>query len=199
MAIHIDPAYVRGANKENVTGDKADVVLLTHAHMDHCDPNAVKDFSRSDAAIIGPASCAKKCPERFRAVSPGDEIACGPAKIKAVDAYTSGVIRHFFHGKGACVGYLISVEGKTVYHAGDTDLIPEMASLGPVDVALLPVSGRVTMDIDDAVKATLAIKPKIAVPMHQNRADPAVFKEKMASAAPAIKVVLMKAGDELSL
>jgi len=66
-------------------------------------------------------------------------------------------------------------------------------------VALLPVSGLVTMNIEDAVKAAIAIGPKVVVPMHQNRANPTRFREKMISAAPGIKVVLMKAGDELTV
>ena len=197
--VHVDPAYVRGAKKENVAGDVADLILLTHSHMDHCDPKAVRAFSRGDTAIVGPASCAKKFHGRLKTVAPGDEINAGMVTVKATAAYNEGVIRQFLHSKGACVGYLITSGGQTVYHAGDTDFIPDMASLGPVDVALLPISGLVTMDIEEAVKTAVAIRPKIVVPMHQNRADPAAFKEKMASAAPDIKVVLMKAGDELAL
>jgi L-ascorbate metabolism protein UlaG (beta-lactamase superfamily) len=132
-------------------------------------------------------------------MSPGDEIAIGEIRVRATAAYNRGAIRHLLHGKGACVGYLVTVGGMTIYHAGDTDFIPEMSSLGPVDVALLPVSGLVTMNIEDAVKAAIAIGPKVVVPMHQNRANPTRFREMMISAAPGIKVVLMKAGDELTV
>ena len=197
--VHIDPAYMHGAIKGSVAGDVADLILVTHNHPDHCDPEAIRDFSRSDTAFAGPASCLKSFPGKARAVSPGAEIDTGWAKVRATAAYTTGIVRHFLHRKGACVGYLVSVGGLTVYHGGDTDFIPEMASLGPVDVALLPVGGLFTMDSDGAAKSAAAIRPKIAVPMHQNRADPAVFREKMAPAAPGIRVVLMKMGEELSL
>ncbi len=195
----IDPAYVRMAKRGAVPGDQADLILLTHAHMDHCDRRAVGDFCRDDTTIAGPSSCARTLHRNIHTMSPGDEIAIGEIRVRATAAYNRGVIRHLLHGKGACVGYLVTVGGMTIYHAGDTDFIPEMSSLGPVDVALLPISGLVTMNIEDAVKAAIAIGPKVIVPMHQNRANPTRFREKMISAAPGIKVVLMKAGDELTV
>ena len=195
----IDPAYVRMAKRGAVPGDQADLILLTHAHMDHCDWRAVGDFCRDNTTIAGPSSCARKLRRNIHTMSPGDEITVGEIRVRATAAYNLGIIRHLLHAKGACVGYLVTVGGMTIYHAGDTDFIPEMSSLGPVDVALLPISGLVTMNIEDAVKAAIAIEPKVVVPMHQNRADPTRFREKMISAAPGIKVVLMKAGDELTV
>ena len=177
-----------------VPGDQADLILLTHAHMDHCDRRAVGDFCRDNTTIAGPSSCARTLRRNIHTMSPGDEIAIGEIKVRAVAAYNQGLIRHLLHGKGACVGYLVTVGGMTIYHAGDTDFIPEMSSLGPVDVALLPISGLVTMNIEDAVKAAIAIGPKVVVPMHQNWVNPTRFKEMMISSAPGIKVVLMKAG-----
>ena len=197
--VHIDPAYIGVAKRGAVPGDPADLILLTHAHMDHCDRRAVGDFCRDDTTIAGPSSCAKKLHRNIHTMSPGDEIAVGEIRVRAAAAYNQGAIRHLLHGKGACVGYLVTMGGTTIYHAGDTDFIPEMSSLGPVDVALLPMSGLVTMNIEDAVKAAIAIGPEVVVPMHQNRADPSQFREKMISAGPGIRVVLMKAGDELTV
>ena len=75
-------------------------------------------------------------------------------KIKVVDAYNTpqGSSTRKLHKKGNCVGYVITIEGKTIYHAGDTDFIPEMKELGKIDVALLPIGGKFTMDIEEAVK-----------------------------------------------
>jgi L-ascorbate metabolism protein UlaG (beta-lactamase superfamily) len=196
---HIDPAYIGTAKRGAVSGDKADLMLLTHAHMDHCDRRAVGDFCRDTTTIAGPSSCARKLRSDVHTMSPGDEITRGEIRVRATAAYNLGAIRHLFHGKGAGVGYLVTAGGKTIYHAGDTDFIPEMSSLGPGDVALLPISGLVTMNIEDAMKAAIAIGPKVVVPIHQNRADPARFRELMISTAPGIKVVLMKAGDEITV
>jgi len=92
------------------------------------------------------------------------------------------------HHKGEGVGYLLTVNGKTIYHAGDTDFIPEMRGLGDVDVALLPIGGTFTMDIEEAIEAVVAIKPKIVIPMHYLKANPQEFKKKL-EAKSNIKVI----------
>ena len=86
------------------------------------------------------------------------------------------------------------MKGKTIYHAGDTDFIPEMKELSDVDVALLPIGGTFTMDIQEAVEAAIAIKPKIVIPMHNFKADPKEFKDKV-EARSDIKVVPLKIGE----
>lgn len=82
-------------------------------------------------------------------------------------------------------GFVIEVNGKKVYHAGDTGLTMDMKLLEyeNIDVAMIPIGGNYTMDIDDAVRAVEFIKPKVAIPMHYNtfpviRANPQEFKEK---------------------
>jgi len=117
----------------------------------------------------------------------------GDIKIKAVEAYNTeqGNSTKKVHHKGDCVGYLITSEGKTIYHAGDTDFIPEMRELRDIDVALLPIGGTFTMDIQEAVEAAIAIKPKVVIPMHNFKADPQEFKDKV-EARSDIKVVPLK-------
>ncbi len=90
---------------------------------------------------------------------------------------------HFICGGNPC-GFLIELEGKKVYHAGDTGLTMDMKLLEDenIDVALLPIGGNYTMDIRDAAKAVGFIKPKLVVPMHFNtfpviQADPEVFRD----------------------
>lgn len=89
---------------------------------------------------------------------------------------------------------MITLEGKTIYHAGDTDFIPEMRELGAVDVALLPIGGTFTMDIQESVEAAIAIKPKIVIPMHNLEADPQEFKDKV-EVRSDIKVVTLQIGE----
>ena len=123
--------------------------------------------------------------------------------IKAVEAYNVKRFRspgNPFHPKGSGVGYLITMESKTIYHAGDTDFIPEMKQLEDVnvDVALLPSGDTYTMDNIDAAEATLAIKPKIVVPMHRWSTNPEAFKKEVESKSNT-KVILMQEGEELQL
>jgi L-ascorbate metabolism protein UlaG (beta-lactamase superfamily) len=105
-----------------------------------------------------------------------------------------------FHPKGFGVGFLLKIGDKRIYHAGDTDLIPEMEKLAEVgiDVALLPSGDTYTMDLEEAAEAVLMIKPKIAIPMHLKGADPAIFKEKVESHSDT-KVVILGEGEEYTL
>nr|QNO54078.1 hypothetical protein GHMFPJCE_00005 [Methanosarcinales archaeon ANME-1 ERB6] len=89
---------------------------------------------------------------------------------------------------------MITLNGKTIYHAGDTDFIPEMKELSDMDVALLPIGGTFTMDIQEAVEAAIAIKPKVVIPMHNFKSDPKEFKDKV-EARSDITVVPLKIGE----
>lgn len=105
-----------------------------------------------------------------------------------------------FHPKELGVGYLLRIEGKKIYHAGDTDLIPEMEKLSTteIDVALLPSGDTYTMDIKDAAEAALIIKPKVVIPMHLWDKDPSPFKTEVESKS-SIKVVILGKGNEYTL
>lgn len=92
---------------------------------------------------------------------------------------------------------MISVEGKTIYHAGDTDYIPEMKNLGKVDIAFLPIGSTFVMDIEEAVQATLTIKPIIAIPMHMSKANPDEFSKKVHEKSN-IEVAIMKVGESFN-
>jgi L-ascorbate metabolism protein UlaG (beta-lactamase superfamily) len=149
--------------------DPATVVLATHSHNDHCFPEAINEVRNSDTTIIAPQDCGEKLGAAITSLAPGEEIEIEGITIKAVHAYNVKRFRspgNPYHPKGFGVGYLISAENKTVYFAGDTDVIPEMKELGPIDVALLPCGDTYTMDNKDAAEATSIIKPKIVVPMH---------------------------------
>jgi L-ascorbate metabolism protein UlaG (beta-lactamase superfamily) len=176
--------------------EKADVILLTHHHKDHCKSVTVNRLKDADTLVVAPKRCSKELGKDIKVVAPGDEIPFGDITIKAVDAYNTeqGSSTRKVHHKCDCVGYLMTVEGKTIYHAGDTDYIPEMRELGKVDVALLPIGGTFTMDIQEAVDAAIVIKPGIAIPMHRLKADPEEFKDNV-EARSDIKVVSLKIGE----
>ena len=88
----------------------------------------------------------------------------------------------------------MTLGGNTIYHAGDTEFIPEMQQFGNVDVALLPIGEKFTMDIEEAIEAAMAINPGIVMPMHNRETDPEEFKEKL-EASSNIKVVVLKGGE----
>jgi L-ascorbate metabolism protein UlaG (beta-lactamase superfamily) len=90
---------------------------------------------------------------------------------------------------------LITMGEKTIYHAGDTDFIPEMKNLRNVYLALLPSGGTYTMDNLEAAEAALAIKPEFVIPIHRWNTNPDEFKHNV-EAKSKLKVILLKPGEE---
>jgi L-ascorbate metabolism protein UlaG (beta-lactamase superfamily) len=183
------------------TSEKADIILVTHNHGDHCSPEKIEKLSKENTVIIAPKDCVKRLKGNVKAIKPGEEITVDNMQVVAVEAYN---IKRFrspgkpFHPKGYGVGYLIKAEGKTIYHAGDTDFIPEMRELKGIDLALLPTGDKYTMDNTEAAEAAVAIKPKTAMPMHTWETDRNEFKTKV-EAKSKIKVILLQEGEEYRL
>ena len=178
--------------------DKADLILVTHIHTDHCDPEQIKKARQPKTVVIAPADCVSKIGGKVKTLKPGEETEVDGIDVKAVEAYG---IKRFrspgvpFHPRGLGVGYLVTVEGKTIYHAGDTDFIPEMRQLKNIDVALLPSGDTYTMDNNDAAEAALAFEPRVVMPMHRWGTDPEELRKKV-EAKSDIKVVILKEGQE---
>ncbi|MFA0733106.1 MAG: hypothetical protein LKKZDAJK_002677 [Candidatus Fervidibacter sp.] len=149
--------------------ERADLVLVTHDHFDHCDPEAIRQIAKPDAVVVAPQSAAAKLQGigTVQVVKAGDVLMEKGVTVKVVPAYNVRTDRQRFHPKTyGGVGYLITLAGKVIYHAGDTDVIEEMGQLGQVDVALLPVSGTYVMDAQEAAEAVKKIRPAHVVPMH---------------------------------
>jgi L-ascorbate metabolism protein UlaG (beta-lactamase superfamily) len=184
--------------KHGEAAEKADLILVTHSHSDHCDPEKIKNVRKKDTVIIAPEDCVSKIGGSIKTLKPGEETSVGNIRVKTVEAYNYKRFRspgNPFHPKGFGVGYFIMAEGKTIYHAGDTDFIPEMRKLGPIDVVLLPSGGTYTMDNAEAAQAAIAIKPKTVIPMHRWDTDPEEFKKNV-EAKSKIRVLLLREGEE---
>jgi len=138
---------------------KADIILITHDHFDHYSEDDIKLLSKKGTVIVSSVPG----PLVDEVMKPGDTKDVRGIPIKAIPSYN---IDKEFHPKvNRWVGYIVTVENKKVYHAGDTDRIPEMEGLD-VDVALLPVGGTYTMDAASAIDAIEDIKPRHVIPIH---------------------------------
>ncbi len=182
--VHIDPTVLAGRTDDMPPDLRlADVILVTHHHPDHCDPETVRRLSTGDTVVIAPPLAAEKLGPRTRIVHPGDAFDVRGIPLVVVDAYNTPEGRSTIksHVKGECVGYIVDLEDRFIYHAGDTDFIPEMRDLGQVDVALLPIGGEYTMDAQEAARAALAIARDdarmAAMPMHRRGVDPLPFAQ----------------------
>ena len=171
--IYIDPFDLKGEL------EPADVICITHDHYDHCSPGDVAKILREDTIIIAAENCRGKLKGDVRWVRPGDKVTIKDLTVEAIPAYN--VNKKFHPREAGGVGYILTVDGTRIYHAGDTDPIPEMEGLD-VDIAMLPVSGVYVATAEEAVEAANKIKPKTVIPMHYDsivgsRADAERFKE----------------------
>jgi len=161
--IYTDPFKIKDSGEEG----RADIILITHEHHDHCSPEDIKKIHGPDTMIVTTPSCAEKLSGNVKIAKRGDVMNIGGIRIEAVPAYN---IDKKFHPKDKDgVGYIFTIRGQRIYLAGDTDYIPEMKTFKNVGIALLPVSGTYVMTAEEAVKAALDIKPDIAIPMHYGK------------------------------
>ena len=173
--VYIDPYEVPGSQ------EKADLILVTHDHFDHFDVKSIKNLAKSDTVVVHPKECSVKGFKSF-SMTENQSANIKGVEIAAVAAYN---IDKPFHKHGV-LGYIVNLDGVRVYHAGDTDRIPEMRRIA-VDIALLPAGGTYTMDLSEAIKAAQDIRAEVYIPMHygaipNTKADPKEFKAKVPKA-----------------
>ncbi len=161
--IFIDPFRISPSIKE-----KADFVLITHAHMDHCSKDDILRVLRPDGEVICPQGCFEEGTfKNFTLSEPGFTTKLRGAGVEAIPAYNTRKERLSFHPReNKWVGYVVDIDGFKIYHAGDTDHIDEMSELSEIGASLLPMGGHYVMDVDEAIDAANTIKAEHSVPMH---------------------------------
>jgi L-ascorbate metabolism protein UlaG (beta-lactamase superfamily) len=166
QVVYIDPYEIKG-------GAKADLVLISHEHDDHCSIDDLKKIVTTNTIIVCHSQSTNALSQlkvkELKIVKPGDKFAFEGLTVEAVPAYNTNKFREpgkVFHPKvDGKLGFIVTMKGVRIYHAADTDHIPEMKGMAP-DVALLPVSGTYVMTAKEAADAAASIKPKVAIPMH---------------------------------
>jgi L-ascorbate metabolism protein UlaG (beta-lactamase superfamily) len=168
--IHIDPV---GRYADYADLPDADLILVTHEHGDHLDPDAIAAVSREGTRLICSASCLESAPE-------GTVMANGETRtefgltIEAVPAYNIVHMRspdQPFHPRGRGNGYVITFGDTRVYVAGDTENTPEMKALEDIDIAFLPMNLPYTMTPEMVADAARAFQPRILYPYHFGDTD----------------------------
>ena len=185
VVIYIDPWKIKRAVP-------ADLIMVTHGHFDHFSPEDIEKIATPKTVIVCPATCMGRLSGDVRPAAQGDVLHVGEVLVKAVPSYNTNKTNH--PKDAGNLGYLIQVGGRIIYHAGDTDLIPEMSEIR-CDVALLPVGGTYTMDADEAARAVERINPKVAIPIHYgdivgSQRDAERFKQR---APKRVQVAVLKA------
>ncbi len=159
--VYIDPFKIGNTSR------KADVIFVTHPHFDHMDMQSIRGISTPDTVLVAPEKGIEQLGTRnVIRVKPFMDMEIAGIKFSTLPAYNTNPKRLANHPKqNGWVGYVIQTDNVSIYHAGDTDFIDEMKGL-EVDIALLPIGGTYTMDIDEAIAAAHSMKAKTVVPMH---------------------------------
>jgi L-ascorbate metabolism protein UlaG (beta-lactamase superfamily) len=170
FAIYVDP--VRSSGNYDFL-PKADIILVTHEHGDHLDVNLIDSLKKKSTLVFCNNNSLSKVPWAM-VMKAGDRQEINDIIIEAVEAYNIVNVRapgQPFHPKGSGLGFILTIGGKRIYIAGDTENTPEMKALQNIDVAFLPMNLPYTMTPEMVADAALAFKPKILYPYHFGDTD----------------------------
>ncbi|MBI5183504.1 MAG: MBL fold metallo-hydrolase [Nitrospinae bacterium] len=155
--IYIDPWKIKDK-------DEADIILISHSHYDHLSVPDVEKVQGDNSVIITTTDSVSKLSGKIRTLLPREKVEVDGVIIEGVSSYN---VNKKFHPKSNnWLGFIININKKRIYYAGDTDYIPEMRDLMDIDIALLPVGGTYTMTGEEAANAANVFKPRLAIPSH---------------------------------
>ena len=161
--IYIDPFQMKEEPKD------ADFVLITHDHYDHFSPEDIGKVSKADTILVVPEKMAAKAREvsgmvgKIETVKPSVYREMGGLEFETVPAYNT--LKPFHPKSAEWVGYILRIDGKRIYIAGDTDATKEAKAV-KCDIALVPIGGTYTMDAKKAAELINTIRPDVAIPVH---------------------------------
>lgn len=205
--ILIDP-FLTGNPTAPVTAEsvEADFIILTHAHGDHIG-DTFDIAKRCDSLIIAVNELAdyvisKGLKAHNMHIGGGYNFEFGKVKFTIAHHGSMTPDRQY---AGEPAGVLVTIDGKTIYHTGDTGLFYDMKLIGEmnhIDYMLAPIGDNFTMGIDDAVKAVELANPDVAIPIHYNtfpviEANPEEFKKKVEALGK--KSMVLAYGQELEI
>ncbi|KGM49158.1 MBL fold metallo-hydrolase [Pseudooceanicola atlanticus] len=157
-----------------------DLIIITHHHGDHFDPDTLTAVA-GDAPLIVNPEVFEKLPEALKAkatsMSNGDTGEALGMTVEAIPAYNTTEDRLQYHPEARDNGYILGVDGLRVYIAGDTEDIPEMRALTDIDIAFVPFNLPYTMDEEQAASAVAEFAPKVVYPYHYRDSDPELFAQ----------------------
>ena len=168
LVIHVDPVN-READYSKLP--KADLILITHQHRDHLDLEAINAVHTGESKLVVSPEAGKKLKRETIDMKNGDIQNLLGLKIEAIPAYNTTADRSRFHPKGRDNGYVLTLGGKRIYIAGDTEDTPEMKQLKDIDVAFLPMNQPYTMTPAQVAVAAKAFSPAILYPYHFGDTD----------------------------
>ena len=170
--IEIDPVTKLGNRTVDFAAmPKADYIFVTHEHQDHFDREALKILMAQQTCLVTNKRCADMLGSG-KVMANGDKLQLADdITVEAVPAYNITEGRQQYHPKGRDNGYILTIDGLRIYIAGDTEDIPEMASVSDIDIAFLPCNQPFTMTTDQLVRAARIVKPKVLFPYHYGQTD----------------------------
>ena len=193
---YVDPFDLKVKNLK-----EGDIIFITHAHSDHFSPSDITKILKDSTIVVATADVLEKMDlprDKKFAVKPYQSYTIKDFSFATIPAYNNHPQKLNFHPKSNnWVGYIFALNGKMIYHAGDTDFIEEMRRLKSLnlDIAIIPIGGTYTMDVVEAAAAANALSAKITIPMHYKnllREKSEDAEEKFKKLVTSSKVVILE-------
>lgn len=188
--IYIDPWKLK------TSAHDATAVLVSHSHYDHYSSKDIANVSNTETKLTASADVIRQH-GNGQVLQPGETIKFEGFKVTAAAAYNPN--KQFHPKANNWLGFVIEIDSKRIYYAGDTDMTDEMKSLKDIDLALLPVGGTYTMNAAEAAEAVKYFKPNHAVGYHWGDIIGSKSDAEEFSKIAECEVTVLKPGQSLQL